>query len=162
MGKHLADTNFLIRYVDRTSPQHEIVREALRTLKAQRDTVYMTAQNGIEFWNVATRPLSKNGLGYTLTLALRRLRVMERVFPLLPDNPAIYAEWKALVKMFGVSGVQVHDTRLVAVMLAHGVENILTFNGSDFARFTAQGITVTDPLTVAPAPASSKETTETI
>jgi predicted nucleic acid-binding protein len=36
----------------------------------------------------------------------------------------------------GVSGVQVHDARLVAAMHVYGVKHILTFNGKDFARYT--------------------------
>lgn len=39
-----------------------------------------------------------------------------------------------------VRGRQVYDARLVAVMLAHGITHILTFNGNHFRRFT--GITV--------------------
>jgi predicted nucleic acid-binding protein len=35
----------------------------------------------------------------------------------------------------GVSGVQVHDARLVAAMRVHGVKRILTFNERDFARY---------------------------
>ena len=34
-----------------------------------------------------------------------------------------------------VSGVQVHDARLAAVMKAHGIARIVTFNASDFDRF---------------------------
>jgi predicted nucleic acid-binding protein len=36
----------------------------------------------------------------------------------------------------GVSGVQVHDARLVAAMRVHGVKSILTFNDRDFTRYT--------------------------
>lgn len=32
-------------------------------------------------------------------------------------------------------GVKVHDARLVAVMKANGVAQVLTFNVTDFARF---------------------------
>lgn len=35
-----------------------------------------------------------------------------------------------------VSGVQVHEARLVAAMRVHGVGRILTFNAEDFARYT--------------------------
>jgi hypothetical protein len=33
------------------------------------------------------------------------------------------------------SGVQVHDTRLVAAMLVHGVRHIFTLNVADFSRY---------------------------
>ncbi|MEI6442036.1 MAG: hypothetical protein WCO29_02610 [Nostocales cyanobacterium ELA583] len=35
-------------------------------------------------------------------------------------------------------GVNVHDARLVAVILAHGLTHILTFNISDFKRYSNQ------------------------
>jgi len=35
-----------------------------------------------------------------------------------------------------VLGVQVHDARLAASMIVHGVTNILTFNVADFSRFS--------------------------
>jgi predicted nucleic acid-binding protein len=62
---------------------------------------------------------------------------------LLPDTPDIYPEWRRLVLAIGVSGRQVHDARLAAVMRAHGVTHILTFNASDFTRYP--GITVVHP-----------------
>jgi hypothetical protein len=35
-----------------------------------REAVYFTLQNISEFWNVATRPISRNGLGLTAALVL--------------------------------------------------------------------------------------------
>jgi predicted nucleic acid-binding protein len=40
-----------------------------------------------------------------------------------------------LVKQ-NVSGVQVHDARLVAAMRIHGIRHILTFNTKDFSRYS--------------------------
>jgi hypothetical protein len=45
--------------------------------------------------------------------------------------------------------VQVHDARLVAAMLAHGVPQILTLNPRDFQRYTE--ITVLHPADVVAA-----------
>lgn len=45
-----------------------------------------------------------------------------------------------------VSGVQVHDARLVAAMRVHGVSRILTFNDKDFTRYA--DIEVVHPRTV--------------
>jgi predicted nucleic acid-binding protein len=73
---------------------------------------------------------------------------MERLFPLLPDSAAVYTEWRRLVVSFGVSGIQVHDARIVAAMIVHGVTQILTFNTTDFVRYGTRGITAVDPTTV--------------
>jgi predicted nucleic acid-binding protein len=64
-----------------------------------------------------------------------RLRLLERHFPVLPDSPMIYENWKALVLKHKVMGVNVPDARLVAAMMVHGVTNILTANAKDFARY---------------------------
>jgi predicted nucleic acid-binding protein len=60
---------------------------------------------------------------------------VEARFRLLPDSLAVHEEWRKLLAAVGVSGVQVHDARLVAAMRVHGVRRVLTLNKSDFARF---------------------------
>ena len=60
---------------------------------------------------------------------------VEAGFRLLPDSPSVHKEWRRLLVDYRVSGVQVHDARLVAAMRVHGVKRILTFNKKDFARF---------------------------
>ena len=49
---------------------------------------------------------------------------------------------------YRVSGVQVHDARLVAAMIVHDVTHILTFNTQDFTRYAPDGIIAIDPATV--------------
>ena len=93
-------------------------------------------QNLIEFWNVCTRPLDKNGLGYSLTETQAEIKKIKFFFPLLSDSPAIYPEWERLVSIYQVKGVNVHDARLVAAMLVHKLTHILTFNSDDFRRYS--------------------------
>ncbi len=65
MATYLADTNLLLRLADPATPQHVIATESLARLFRQGDEVFLTAQNFIEFWAVATRPLDANGFGWT-------------------------------------------------------------------------------------------------
>ncbi|MEH1882516.1 hypothetical protein [Nostoc sp.] len=67
---YLIDTNILLRFVDRTHPLHPIIRTAIRKLRRDGHTLQITVQNCVEFWNVATRPATKNGFGLTPTNAL--------------------------------------------------------------------------------------------
>lgn len=98
----------------------------------------MAVQNVAEFWNVCTRPASaRGGLGLSLAETNQRLRLLERIVAVLPDSPAAYQIWRNFVVSLGVVGVQVHDTRLAALMQVHGVTHILTLNTADFARFPA-------------------------
>ena len=54
----------------------------------------------------------------------------------LPEPPDMAVRWRTLASGAGVSGRQVHDTRIVALMHTHGVTEIVTHNGADFGRFT--------------------------
>jgi predicted nucleic acid-binding protein len=83
-----------------------------------------------------TRPLSRNGFGLTTNEADREVRAIELGMTLLPDNEAIYHEWRRLIVQHRISGVQVHDARLAAAMYVHGITHILTLNGPDFSRFS--------------------------
>ena len=143
----LLDTGILLRLVDRNDPLHVAVRSAVCAVKVRGDVLAMATQNVAEFWNVCTRPTSaRGGQGLSIAETDHRLRVLERIVSILPDSPAVYAIWRNLVVSLGVIGVQVHDTRLVALMQAHAVTHILTLNGADFSRFG--GITALDPQTL--------------
>ena len=131
----LVDTNILLRSVEPLHPQYSIAVEAVARLLAQDTTVYFTLQNIAEFWNVATRPKDKNGLGLTIPAVVSEVEKIENLLILLPDTPAVYAQWKRIVLDHNVSGVQVHDARLVATMKAHGVTGLLTFDVGDFSRY---------------------------
>jgi predicted nucleic acid-binding protein len=63
-------------------------------------------------------------------------RLFEEKLRLLPDSLAVHEEWRKLLVTHSVSGVQVHDARLVAAMRVDNVNRILTFNDKDFARYT--------------------------
>ena len=140
---YLADTNVSSRRVLLTDPLYGIVKSAIDALLLQGDTVYITAQNLVEFQALATRPVEANGLGLTPTQANERAVDIEAFFPLLAEVPEIYPHWRTLMETIDIRGRQVYDARLVAVMLAHGITHILTFNGSHFRRFP--GITVVEP-----------------
>ena len=73
----------------------------------------------------------------------RRVRLFERNLELLPDSLAVHEEWRRLLVAHAVTGVQVHDARLVAMMHVYGVPHLLTFNGDNFCRYA--GITAVHP-----------------
>lgn len=150
--KYLLDTNMLLRFFDEENERHEMVKGAMASLRLDAHTLCVTSQNLVESWNVVTRPTAKNGFGYTLVEAARMQVTLTDLFELLPDSPLVYPEWLRLVQAYGVSGVQVHDTRLVAFCLVYGVSHILTLNTRDFVRFAPEGITTVDAATVVPTP----------
>ncbi len=145
----LVDTNILLRFLEPKDSEYGLVRKAVTALTARGERLCFASQNLVEFWNVCTRPISKNGLGLTPAETDERAKLIEGRFRLLPDNERVHVEWRRLVVACSVAGVQVHDARLVAAMLAHGVPQLLTLNGRDFARYP--GIAVLHPRDVVAA-----------
>lgn len=121
-------------------------KNAVDTLLKRGDTLFITLQNVSEFWNVCTRPLDKNGLGFSIVQTDTELTKIEQVFDFLPDTTEVYENWREIVVNDSVSGVQVHDAKIAAAVKAHGIENLLTFNIKDFKRYT--GITAVEPKNV--------------
>jgi len=145
---YVPDTNVLLRFAVRTDPQHSVVFSAIEKLKNGGDEIHILPQTCVEFWNVFTRPANRNGFGFSVQKSSHALQLVEKIFPLLPDNEKIHKEWRKLVFQFGVSGVQVHDARIAAAMSVHKITHILTFNTSDFARYSSIGIFAVNPQTV--------------
>ncbi|MYA98341.1 PIN domain-containing protein [Candidatus Poribacteria bacterium] len=145
---YLVDTNVLLRFSRHEDPRYQIVQHTVHKLEAEEHQLRTTSQNFAEFWNVATRPANQNGFGHTVFETEQLLLGLEKFFRLLPDSPDVYPEWKRLVVKYDVSGVQVHDARLAAAMIVHNVKHILTFNVTDFQRYTDEGIEVVNPRAV--------------
>lgn len=145
---YLTDTNVLLGVAHRVDARYPIVQAAVHKLWADGHELQTTSQNFSEFWNVSTRPANRNGFGRTPLEADVLLQDLERLFPLLQDSPDVYPKWRQLIVKYNVSGVQVHDARLVAAMIIHDVTHILTFNAKDFVRYASEGIMAVNPAMV--------------
>ena len=147
---HLVDTSVLARLANTADPFHAVAAQAVLELHRAGEVLHLTAQNLVEFRNLATRPKAVNGLGLSAVDAEAKAAVFEGTFPLLAETPDIYPAWKALVGALGVIGKRVHDARLVAICHVHAVTHVLTFNVSHFVGLAGfgPGIVVVDPATV--------------
>jgi predicted nucleic acid-binding protein len=132
---YLLDTNVLLRSVDLSHPMNSDAVNAINTLLGKGESLHIVPQNLIEFWNVYTRPIERNGIGRTAIEAEVEIKRLKTIFNLALDTEAVYSEWERLVITHSVIGINVHDARLVAAMLVHGITHILTFNTKDFARY---------------------------
>lgn len=142
----LADTNILLRLAEPDDPDYAIVRGAVDTLADRGEELCYAAQNLVEFWNVCTRPVAQNGFGLSTAETDERAKIIEAELRFLPDGDRVHLEWRRLVVRYAVAGAKVHDARLVAAMLVHGVSNILTLNDRDFGRYS--GISVVHPRAI--------------
>ena len=64
MTQDLLDTNIIVRFADIESLDYSHINDAIFQILSQGDRCCITAQVIIEFWVVATRPVSVNGLGW--------------------------------------------------------------------------------------------------
>ena len=143
----LADTNILLRRIHRGDPQHRLTTRCLGRLIKDGNRICITSQNLIELWVVCTRPVENNGLGLSVAHTDRIVARVEQSVVRLSDFDSVYPEWRRLVVEHAVTGKKTHDAHLVATMKIHGITRLLTFNSSDFSRYS--GITVIQPQDLA-------------
>jgi predicted nucleic acid-binding protein len=145
MSRYLVDTNVLLRGAANTSAHNPAASGAVARLLGEGEELFLVPQVLIEFWSVATRPVEVNGFGWPVDAVQLEIDRLLDQFPVLPETPALFAEWLRLVKRHGVIGKRVHDTRLVAFLSIHQVDQLLTFNTRDFEGY---GIGVVSPAEV--------------
>jgi len=144
---YLIDSNVFLRLVPADDPDRHPVLTALARLKADNEDLFYTSQVLAEFWTVCTRPASaRGGYGLSPEKTERKARIIERFCRLAPDSLATHLQWRRLITAHSVMGVEVHDARLVAAMIVHGIPNLLTFNLDDFKRFDR--ISIVSPAAV--------------
>jgi predicted nucleic acid-binding protein len=141
--KYLLDTNILLRLRQKNHPMHLDAFNAVRLLKRKQQALCIFPQNLVEFWVVATRPIAVNGLGLSFPLALREIKLLKTLFVLYEDNSDIFSQWEKLIQKYQVMGKQAHDTRLVAAMISHQIDHVLTFNTDDFKKYSE--VTAVEP-----------------
>ena len=134
----LLDTNVVVAFLRRGHIRHATSTSAVKRLLADDHELCLVPQVCYEFWVVATRPLSSNGLGMQ-----RDLAEMQELFSVMRDERMVFDVWQAILGDQTILGKQGHDARLVAAMMRHGLTHLLTFNTSDFRRYSS--IQLLDP-----------------
>lgn len=89
MASILLDSNVLLRLAQPAHPHCSVASTAVTALRNQNHELCIARQNLVEFWAVATRPLTNNGLGIdalTATAEIRRLRSLFRLLEGVPGT----------------------------------------------------------------------------
>lgn len=147
---YLLDTSILARLANLADAMNPIATQAVFELHSRGEVLHITAQNLIEFRNVATRPKIVNGLGISPANAEAIAAAFEAKFPLLVETQDVFPKWKTIVRAQAVVGKRVHDARLVAICHVHSITHLLTFNISHFLSLAQvlPGVVEVDPTTV--------------
>jgi predicted nucleic acid-binding protein len=137
------DTNLILRAIQPGHPHYLAASTALAVRAS--DELCVVPQILYEFWAVAARPVLANGLGLSALEAEQELRTLQRIFIVLDEPRDLLRHWIDTVARLRCIGKPSHDARLALAFQLNGVSELLTFNGSDFARF--EGLTVHEPTT---------------
>lgn len=132
----IIDTNVLLRLIVPNDPMHPAAVNACSLMISAGEELFAFPQNISEFWNVCTRPVVNNGLGYSTVKANVEINALSQWVTVIPEHIDTYAEWRDLIVKHKVRGVKTHDARLAAAIIAQGLDSLVTFNAKDFKRFT--------------------------
>ena len=137
------DTNVLVRARFAAAPEHALARERLRAALDGIEPVRISRQVVREYLAVVTRPQTWSA-PLPMADALRDVDWFLSTFDLLEDGPEVTRVLAALCREVSVAGRRVHDANIVATMLAHAEDRLLTFDFHDFRRYDDR-ITLIDP-----------------
>lgn len=131
----ILDTNVLLAATDEARAEHGSAIVALDEWPASGMTLYTSGQIMREYLAVATRPVPHNGLGLERSAAAGNVRALRLRLRLLAESAKVGERLLELIDEIDCTGKQVHDANVVATMLVHGIDTIVTRNVADFARF---------------------------
>jgi predicted nucleic acid-binding protein len=130
------DTNILTRATTEAAPLHSQARTQLDKLWNEGAELYISHQVIREYIATATRPQTYSP-ALPVDKVLDQVEDFRKTFHILPDSPAVLSTLLDLARNVVVGGKQVHDANIVAVMLAHDIDELFTHNTVDFERYRA-------------------------
>lgn len=131
----LLDTNVLLAATDEGRSEHARALAALNEWPAAGVALYTSGQVLREYLCVATRDVAQNGLGLAQSDAVANALALRARLRVLEEHVKVVDRLLELLGTIDCRGKHVHDANVVATMLVHGVETIVTANTADFARF---------------------------
>ena len=137
-ARAMLDTNVLLAATDEGRAQHDQALRIVNDWPGRGTTLYTSGQIMREYLAVATRPAEQNGLGMALADALANVRAFRARTSLLAEDGKVADRLLTLLDDIACGGKQIHDANVVATMLVHGIDTIVTINLADFTRFERQ------------------------
>jgi predicted nucleic acid-binding protein len=128
------DTNVLVYASLKGSPFSTAARTRLTELEDTGSSLWISRQVLREFLAVTTRPGTIAPEPTVLEL-LQSVRQFESSFLIADEDSAVTTCLIDLIQSRVIRGKQVHDANIVATMLRHGVQWLLTHNTGDFIRY---------------------------
>ncbi|MCY4596664.1 MAG: hypothetical protein OXC19_17915 [Bryobacterales bacterium] len=128
------DTNVLIQARFTVAPSHSLARAWPRGALASTEQLRICRQILCEYLAVVTRPQIWSA-SLAMPDALQDVRWFVATFDLLEDGPDVTRELTTLCRDVPIGGRQIHVSNIVAAMVAHGEQRLVTFAQDDFRQF---------------------------
>ncbi len=133
-AKAFVDTNILLRSLLTEMNLHAECDSLLKRTLREGAELWISGQVIREFIVQATHPRTlKEPL--TIEQVVHQLDTIQPSFQIADETSAVREQLLKLLQKYPTRGKQVHDANIVATMLAHGIDTLLTLNVSDFKRF---------------------------
>jgi len=129
------DTNIVLRALLSQMDLHAPVDAMVKQMTREGKEFWISGQVIREFMVQATHPRTLQ-VPLTINDVVRELELVKPLFIVADETRAVRDMLVQLVKQYPTQGRQVHDTNIVATMLAYGIENLFKLNVSDFKRFS--------------------------
>lgn len=129
------DTNVLVYASVAGAPFHAEALQAIQSREQAGIELWISRQVIREYLAVLTRPQTFSQPMPTAAL-VSQIQAFESRFQVADDTAEVTAHLLTLMKTVPIGGAQVHDANIVAMMQVYNVNELLTHNISDFARFT--------------------------
>jgi len=136
MWSEAAPARYLTNVLIAISLGNEDVIAHMAHLERAPSRFYVGLQNLCEFWNVSTRPSVNNGLGLSPEFTLRAIERIQLGFEVLLETNNFLKELTKILRAHRISGKQIYDAKLVALLNAHSLDGIITLNSTDFIRYS--------------------------
>jgi predicted nucleic acid-binding protein len=130
----VVDTNVLIYSTVAGNAGHQPARERLSALQEDGVRLCITTQILREHLVVLTRGTVFER-SFSVDQVLAQIEAFLPALTVLDESVTATDCLRELVRRYSIRGKQIHDANIVAVMLTHGIQRLVTYNQSDFARF---------------------------
>jgi len=131
----MVDTNVLIYSTVSSSPWHQNAKQKLAVLYNNGIELCITPQIAREYLVILTRG-SIFEQKFTPEEALGELNSILSGITLISETMATFSYLQDLIQRYKIQGKVIHDANIVATMFAHNIRRLMTYNTSDFRRFS--------------------------
>lgn len=136
-GKAFVDTNVLLRANHDAMPLHVEAESLVKQIQREGFELWVSRQVIREYLVWITRP-GFLALPIPVEQAIEQINIIESLFQVADDTTHVTRKLLELIKKYPTAGKQIHDANIVATMLVHGVDTLLTQNVADMRRFASE------------------------